>query len=248
MRYRRLLPDPAEVEADDQLTGLRLAELAPSGRPWVVANFVASLDGRAAFRGRSGPFGSDGDREMFHRLRTQVDAVLAGTGTVAAETYGRLAREPERRAQREAEGLDPDPPLILVSRSGRLPLTAPLFDEPAQRVIAYVGGEIPIPDTAADLSVHVLDHVSFRSVLSHAHAEHGIRSVLCEGGPTVLSALVRERAVDELFLTLSPRIVGGGAEPTITNGPELPELAALELRWALEREGVLFLRYRFAER
>jgi riboflavin biosynthesis pyrimidine reductase len=248
MRYRRLLPDPAEVEADDQLTGLRLAELASSHRPWVVANFVVSLDGRAAFNGRSGPLGGDGDLEMFHRLRTQVDAVLAGTVTVATETYGRLAKQPERRAQREADGLEADPALILVSRTGRLPMAAPLFAEPAQRVVAYVGGEIAVPDVAADLAVHVLEPVDFRGALAHARAEHGIRSVLCEGGPTVLSALVRERVIDELFLTIAPVVVGGGDEPAITNGPELPELAGLAPVWVLEREGALFLRYRFGER
>ena len=248
MRFRRLLPDPAEVDAGDQLAGLRLADLAPPERPWLVANFVASLDGRAAFRGRSGPLGGEGDREIFFRLRTQVDAVLAGTGTVATETYGRLAKQPERRAQREADGLAADPALILVSRSGRLPLVAPLFDEPAQRVLAYVGDEIPVPDARADLSIHAIERLTFAAVLAHARAEHGIRSVLCEGGPTVMNALLREQLVDELFLTLSPRIVGGGDEPTIANGPELAELAALEPVWVLEREGALFLRYRCSGR
>src|SRR3954451_17866208 len=71
VRFRRLLPDPAEGEGDAQLSGLELAARAPAGLPWVVANFVMAADGRAAFRGESAPLGSDGDREVFHRLRTQ---------------------------------------------------------------------------------------------------------------------------------------------------------------------------------
>ena len=248
MRYRRLYPDPAEVEADGQLSGLRLGDLAPDDRPWVVANFVASADGRAAFRGRSGPLGSDGDKEVFHRLRTQVDAVLAGTRTVGAETYNRLARLPERRAQREADGLAADPALVLVSRSGRLPLEAPLFAEPAQPVLAYVGHAIDTPEVDAALSLHPMDDLSFTAALTHARREHGIRSVLCEGGPRVFSALLGEDLVDELFLTISPHLVGGGNEPTITVGDELPALGDLEPTWVLEREGALFIRYRVRSR
>jgi riboflavin biosynthesis pyrimidine reductase len=59
----------------------------------------------------------------------------------------------------------------------------------------------------------------------------------------VFGAMLREGLVDELFLTLSPRLTGGGISPAITSGPELPELAELELLWVHERGGALFLRY-----
>ena len=53
-------------------------------------NFISSADGRATFHGRSGQLGDDGDRAMFHGLREHVDAVLAGTRTIATESYGRI--------------------------------------------------------------------------------------------------------------------------------------------------------------
>jgi riboflavin biosynthesis pyrimidine reductase len=71
----------------------------------------------------------------------------------------------------------------------------------------------------------------------------GVRTLLCEGGPTVFGALLQEDLADELFLTLSPRLAGGGSEAAITYGPPLPELLQLRLRWALERQGSVFLRY-----
>jgi riboflavin biosynthesis pyrimidine reductase len=70
-----------------------------------------------------------------------------------------------------------------------------------------------------------------------------VRSLLCEGGPTVFGALLRENLTDELFLTLAPKLAGGGSSPTVTSGPELPELLNLRLAWALEHGGSLFLRY-----
>ena len=82
------------------------------------------------------------------------------------------------------------------------------------------------------------------AALAHLRAEHGVRSVLCEGGPTLLAALVAEGVLDELFLTISPALAGGGSAPTILDGPAaLGELASLELLRVLESEGALLLRY-----
>ena len=68
--------------------------------------------------------------------------------------------------------------------------------------------------------------------------------MLCEGGPTVVGMLVTEGLLDELFLTFSPLLVGGGDAPRITMGPAaLEPPARMALRRVLEDEGVLFLRY-----
>jgi riboflavin biosynthesis pyrimidine reductase len=72
--------------------------------------------------------------------------------------------------------------------------------------------------------------------------EEGVRALLCEGGPTLHGGLQAAGLVDELFLTIAPKLSGGGA-PRILEGP-LPEVAELELAWLLEDEGELFARYR----
>jgi 5-amino-6-(5-phosphoribosylamino)uracil reductase len=73
-----------------------------------------------------------------------------------------------------------------------------------------------------------------------------VRSLLCEGGPTLFGALLHERVVDELFLTLSPKLTGGGTGPTISSGPELMNPRGMSIEWLLERNGSLYLRYRVA--
>lgn len=70
----------------------------------------------------------------------------------------------------------------------------------------------------------------------------GVRALLCEGGPTLHAALQVAGLVDELFLTIAPKLVGGTA-PRILNG-ELPGQLPLELAWLLEHDGELFARYR----
>jgi riboflavin biosynthesis pyrimidine reductase len=72
--------------------------------------------------------------------------------------------------------------------------------------------------------------------------EEGARAVLCEGGPRLHGALQAAGLVDELFLTVAPKLAGGEA-PRILEGT-LPEVKGLELAWLLEQEGELFARYR----
>lgn len=245
MDLQRLHPDPATVDSAELLGDLGLAARAHEDRPWLITNFATTADGRATIEGRSGPIGDDGDMEVFRRLRTQVDALLIGTRTLAIERYGRAVRRPELRADREAIGLAPEPLFALVSRSGELPLEAPLFAEPTTHVVAFVPPGTPGPSCEARVELVRLDpaELTLTSAMRHLRAEHGVRSALCEGGPTLMGALLHERLVDEVFLTLAPQLVGGGTGPTMSSGPPLAEPDELELVWALERAGSLYLRY-----
>ncbi|HWF72872.1 MAG TPA: dihydrofolate reductase family protein [Solirubrobacteraceae bacterium] len=245
MEFRRLHPEPATVELLPLLAELRLSELAGDERPYVIANFVASADGRATLGGRSGPLGDDGDHETFHGLREQVDAVLAGTGTLRAEHYGRLVRTPERVERRVAHGLAPTPLMCIITRSGALPTDIPLLADPESTVVVYTGSPVEIDAAAAVEVVHV-DPAELTpvTVFRRLRADHGVRSVLCEGGPTLFGALVHAQVVDELFLTVAPKLAGGGTGPPITVGAELLDPAELALAWVLERAGSLYLRYR----
>ena len=80
-------------------------------------------------------------------------------------------------------------------------------------------------------------------MLRRLRADYGVRALLCEGGPTLFGALLQEAVVDELFLTLAPKLAGGGRGPTITAGPGAGRSADLSLAWLLERNGSLYLRY-----
>jgi riboflavin biosynthesis pyrimidine reductase len=185
---QRLLPDPGPTTVERQLETYRPWEDPPQERPLVAVNFAATVDGRAAIGGVSGPIGSDADTAMLAGLRTRFDAVMIGAGTMRAERYGKIAK-----------------PLIVVEST------------PAGRV---------------DLV----------ELLRSLRRERGIRALLCEGGPTLHGALHAHGLVDELFLTIAPKLAGGDA-PRIIEG-DLPAVAELELAWLLERDGELFARYR----
>ncbi|MGI8863427.1 MAG: dihydrofolate reductase family protein [Solirubrobacteraceae bacterium] len=245
MEFRQLLPEPASVEVDALLASLAPGGRAGVDRPYTAVNFVTSADGRATFGGRSGPLGDDGDRAMFHGLREQFDAVMSGTRTLRAERYGRILGKPERRQRRVDHGQPAEPLACIVTRSGNVPDDIPLFAEPEARVVVFSPTEIVDRDWAAQVEVIRIDpgELTLTTVLRHLRSEHGIRSLLCEGGPTLFGAMLQEGVADELFLTLAPQLTAGGQGPTMTTGPELPEPRRLLLRWLLERNDSLYLRY-----
>jgi riboflavin-specific deaminase-like protein len=219
-------------------------------RPRVLLNMACTADGRATIGGRSGQIGNRADRELFHALRTAVDAVLVGAGTVRAEHYGRLVREDSARALRRARGLAEEPLACIVSASLALPADEiPLLADPAARVAVLTPSPASLPGCAAALQYvrcareGQLDLPAALGELRRA----GVRTVLCEGGPHLNAQLLAAGLVDELFLSLAPRLAGGDAASEslrIVVGPVLEPPVGLALEAVFESEAQLLLRYR----
>jgi riboflavin-specific deaminase-like protein len=240
---RRLLPDAAETTVAEQLVPLDLKPLALPERPYLLLNFATTLDGRAAINGRSGPIGSAVDSEMLQRLRTRVDAVMIGAGTMRAERYGRIVSDPQLRAYRERTGLAHDPLAVIISNRLELPWDAALFTDGGGRVVVFTASDQEPPQTATRVTiVRHPDGVELDRVMEWLRKERGIRSVLCEGGPTLHGRLREGGLADELFLTIAPKVAGGEG-PRILEGA-LPDVDNVGLAWLLESESELFARYR----
>ncbi len=241
---RRLLPDPGPTTVGEQLDGYRPWEQPRDERPYVAINFATTVDGRAAIGGVSGPIGSAADSTMLAGLRTRFDAVMIGAGTMRAERYGRPIPSQEKRERRERLGLPHDPLMVIVSGRLDLPWDAPLFGE-SGRVLIFTASETEPPDTEASLRVVRHDGaVDLVAALEYLRRERGVRALLSEGGPRLHGQMQAADLVDDLFLTIAPKLVGGGA-PRILEG-DLPRIEPLELGWLLEQEGELFARYRRA--
>jgi riboflavin biosynthesis pyrimidine reductase len=249
--YRELFPRVRSLTADELIASLDFVHHDDSlARPYTVVNFVTSVDGRTAVEGRSRGLSDAGDRELHRTLRERADAVLAGTGTIAAEDYGRMLPAQERRERRLAAARAAEPIAVTITRSGRLPLDVRLFAEPEARVIVFS----PTPhaptapgagESAARVEHEPLDQTTpapLTAALRTLRERYDVRTLLCEGGPTLFGALLREGLVDALFLTLAPTLVAG-AGPAVASGPPLEVPVGLKLVGLLEREGSLFLRY-----
>jgi riboflavin-specific deaminase-like protein len=243
----RFFPAPeGETTPQELAAELRCSEDPPNDRPRVITNFVLSVDGRATLGGVSGPIGSDRDTEMLVALRTRVDAVMIGAGTMRVERYGRVVGDPAKRAAREADGLAPDPLMVIISGRLDLPWDAPLFTCGGGEVLVLTTSDADPPETATPVRlVRYESLVGLGAALGDLRQE-GIRSVLCEGGPNLHAQLIQGSLVDELFVTRAPKITGGEGPGLISGLPEAER--PLRLEWlAMEpKTGELFARYRTA--
>jgi riboflavin-specific deaminase-like protein len=237
-----LHPERRPTSPAELASGLRLGDGATPERPYLALNMVSSLDGKATIDWRTKGLSTELDRQLFHHLRTQVDAVMVGAGTVRIERYGRMAKTEELRDKRVAEGLERDPLAVIVSGRLDLPADLPLLNDPTQRVLIATASDATLPGLEPQVEyARVGDDLPL--LMARLRDDYGVRSVLCEGGPTLNSHLLAAGLVDELFLTLSPQLAGGAAALTIVAGRELVEPAELALVWLAEGAGDLFTRW-----
>jgi riboflavin biosynthesis pyrimidine reductase len=264
--FRVLLPrtEPHELGLDAFLERLRLEPARTERRPRVALNMISSADGRATMDGRSGPLGNRADRELFHALRTLPDAVMVGARTMRVERYNRMVAAEEDRARRVRGGLEAEPWSCIVSASLALDPAIPLLADADARLIVLTPSEGTLPPTAASVEyVRTAreGQLDLAAAMAALRERFGIRSVLCEGGPHLAGALFAAGLVDELFLTLAPKVVAGdiastpagtkampaepprGAALAMVSGAHLDPPVALRLHSLLECDSYLFLRY-----
>jgi riboflavin biosynthesis pyrimidine reductase len=216
---------------------------------WLRANMVSSLDGAAYHDGRSQPLSSKADMRVFGVLRGLADAVVVGAQTVRQEGYG-PPHEREVFARRRAEaGQGPVPVMAVVSAGLDLDFSQPLFTRPLMPTLLVTGAGAPSDRVAAarEAGAEVVFAGEGATVDPHrlprALAERGLRRLLTEGGPRLLGQLIAGGALDELCLTVAPRITSGDAS-RIVNGPGTDVPVEYALAGVLEEDGFLFTRYR----
>jgi riboflavin biosynthesis pyrimidine reductase len=258
--------DPPTLGLEAVLEGLSLPAGGERQRPYVLLNMVCTADGRATIDGRSGPIGSRGDRELFHGLRTLVDGVLIGASTLRVERYNRIVADDADVARRVAQGLSEQPLACVVSGSLALDGDIPLLADSGARVAILT----PSEKSLAPVAAHV-DYVRCQrdgqldlgAALAEVRTRFGVQTLLCEGGPHLAGQMLAASLVDELFLTVAPKLASGPLASTpnpitsatagdteatvaipVLSGPALEPPEPLELVSVLEADSYLFLRYR----
>jgi riboflavin biosynthesis pyrimidine reductase len=216
------LPHLSDLSDDE------LAEVyAPLDRPWLRVNFVSTVDGAAqGGDGLSRSINNPVDKRVFDALRSNADCLVVGAGTLRDEGYS-----------------VPRLPLVVVSRSGEVPES--LREAPEGRILmattAAAEGLAASRSLLGDEQVMVLgedtvDLVELKSRL----AARGWVDQLSEGGPGLFAAMLEAGVVDELCLTVVPRLLGGDFT-RITGGADLD--VALTPHTLLEEEGTLLGRW-----
>jgi riboflavin biosynthesis pyrimidine reductase len=237
---------PVAVDPVDPVLVYGQGMSSGSGR-FLRLNMIASVDGAATLAGLSGGLGGPADHRVFMALRSLADAVLVAAGTVRAEGYGPAVLPAEVQEARRARGQAPVPPIAVVSRSAQLDWESRFFTAATVRPIVVTVATAPAEARAraaqvADVVLAGESDVDLSRAVDDL-AERGFNSVLAEGGPGFNGQLAAAGLLDEVCLSLSPRLVGGDVK-RILSGPALPVPLTLEPVTVCEEDGFLFLRYR----
>jgi 5-amino-6-(5-phosphoribosylamino)uracil reductase len=251
-------------------------ELADTGRPYITSNLVMALDGRASFRELKGRAGgnvvskSRDDRWLMDFYRAHHDAQLIGASTLREELgangqsldYG-IDDEELRAYRREILKLGLQK-IIVLTGSGNVDLGAPLFNSARVEPWIITSGEGEknirgrLKTSGRDGGIKIVsvgddERVDVSVAVQVLSREHGIRILLCEGGPNLYSELLKKQFIDEDFRTISLQVLGKSTVPGIerptTYGdvsytPETaPWFRLVSMHYALPYHAFLRLRY-----
>ncbi len=223
-------------------------------RPYIIFNMVSSVDGKATTHdGELTGLGSKTDRTLMTRLRSQVDAAVVGGGTLRVDPFIPTV-PPELMAERLSNFASSQPLGIVVSNSGDLPLDHRFWQAGKDLRLVFLG------DAASNQSQELLStkaqvlrlpnnsdgKPNLAVMLDLLWRDFGVKRLLVEGGAGLNFSFIAQGWCDEIFLSLSPKLVGGIDNHTIIAGQGFgmfPALPSLTLRSLYHHQSELFLRY-----
>lgn len=218
-------------------------------RPFVAINMVASLDGKVTSRGKlePGSLGSTFDRQTMNVIRSHFDAVLTGGNTIRQHPYY-LGVPKDLEIKRIKQGLEAQPLTVLLTTSGQLDPSGPIFVDPPRPPLIFTTaqGEQNLPSQIKSVAtVEIINEQDgIREICQLLWKKHRVNRLLVEGGPSVNYQFCQTRHVDQIFLTLAPRLVGARDDLTMIMGPEvLPQATHINLLSMEQKGEELFLRY-----
>ena len=233
---------------------MKLPSFPTRTRPYLVANFVSTVDGKIAGPGPGyWPIGSAADLQMLMDLRVACDAVIHGRQTALALkhldrltsadfTKGLAAKGQKSPYTYIVLSAHPDSMLLDHIAPGGRPIRVVLVTTET----AILNEKLPDGLEIWRCGEEVIDLVNVREMLQ----TKGVKLSAVEAGPRLFGALVAAKLVDELFLTIAPKLFGTSiGTPTMINGQlfkpgEVPELALESVEHV---NGEIFARYRFKE-
>ncbi len=218
--------------------------------PFVLVNMAMTADGKIATASHGvHSFGSRRDVEHLYELRATADAVICGARTVEI-SQSTLGNGGEKfRKRRLKNGLAEYPLRIIVSGSGSIDPKAKIFQKRFSPIIVLTTRRASVENLrllaarADKVKICGETEINFPVVLRWLRTEWNVKRLLCEGGGDLNDALFRAGLVDEINLTICPKIFGGRTAPTISEGLGFQNLARAEefkIQSIKQFEGELF--------
>ena len=200
--------------------------------PFVLVNMSMTADGKIATANRAvSSFGSKRDQQHLLELRATADAVMCGARTADLNAINMGPGPAKYRRLRLKRGLAEYNLRVIVSGSGTLDPRAEVFKHKFSPIIILTTSRVSqscreqLQAVASEVVICGEREIDFRRALRGLRQRWGIRRLLCEGGGELNDALFRAGVVDELHLTICPKVFGGRHSPTIAEGTGAATLA-----------------------
>ena len=210
---------------------------------------VMTLDGKITTRDGSGPkFASQADQERMMQLRSEADAIIIGARTAIDDNPTFDLPEKYRRSRKN--GLASNPIKAVISGRGSIPPTLKMFNSNDSQAVVFTtdqinSGQYNSLHKVADVHVVGKLEVDFTQIAKILVKEYNVKQLLIEGGGQVNFAAFQADIVDEVFLTLSPKIAGGNIQTIVEGtGFDFNNLIELELLNHQKVSSEIFLHYR----
>ena len=191
-------------------------------RPFVTATFAMTVDGKITTRTFSPvDFTSREDKLHLFRQRALADAVLVGHSTLKRDNVRLGLPAKDLCKARMKRGQTPYPVRVIVSDKGKIDNRLNIFQLDISPILIFSTRRMPRKYQEAlkkKATLHLSDaeHVNLAAMLHTLHDRYKIRTVACEGGPTLFRSLLERSLVDRLNLTIAPYMFGGAKAPTLT--------------------------------
>lgn len=194
-------------------------------RPKVIVHFAITSDGKVSTaRLTPSRFTSSTDKHRLLEIRALADALIVGRGTLERDRMTLGLPDQSLREARIAKHQREYPLRVLISNSGRISLNLPVFQHAFSPVLVYSSRQMPVEirrqlESRAQVFLHPKKRLDVHWVLEHLHQYHRVRSLVCEGGPTLVRALAECNAIDEIFFTVAAKLFGGHSAPGLLGPP-----------------------------
>ena len=191
-------------------------------RPFVAATFAMTVDGKITTRSFSPvDFTSREDRQHLFRQRALADAVLIGHSTLKRDNVRLGLPQVELRERRTKRGQSAYPIRVIVSNEGKIDNCLEIFQSDISPIVIFSTKRMPRKyqqalQKVATLHLSNAQDVDLGAMLKTLRDKYKVRTVACEGGPTLFRSLLERGLVDRLNLTIAPYLFGGGRAPTLT--------------------------------
>lgn len=224
-----------------------------NNRPRVIVNAAMTIDGKLdTFKRKGAVISSLADKLRVDELRASVDAIMVGGRTLLIEDPSLTVKSAELRAKRISRGLEENPLKVAVVSQASLDLKGDFLSKGPARCMIYTTKKTSpeqvhlLEKAGAQVFVQSAKTIDLRDVLRSLF-DQGTRTLMVEGGGTLIAGLFKVNLVDELMVYISPKIFSGCSAPTLADGPGFVIDDALNLQLVsvlkFDEEGGILVHY-----